>query len=199
MGTSFCQGCVCRPLRAKGRHRRNCLEWVPKPVASQAKVVVLVQDMFLSCRDCCARHVFCPVMIVVRDRATGLDGRLRFNSYESQFAEEQHEQHLLENVGLLSLHGDYEKPICMDLFCTEFLNRFLHRFLRGFFARLLCTAFLHDCFRSRAGKPNQRKGQNEKFMNFAHYCEFWCFSFGRQARFTLNFCSGNAPVKKFMN
>ena len=25
--------------------------------------------------------------------------------------------------------------------------------------------------RSRPGKPNQRKGQNEKFMNFAHFCE----------------------------
>ena len=54
----------------------------------------------------------------------------------------------------------------------------------------------HQCrtkfgyFRSRPGKPNQRKGQNEKFMNFAHFCEFWCVSLGKQARFTLNFCSG---------
>ena len=45
-------------------------------------------------------------------------------------------------------------------------------------------------FGSRPGKPNERKGQNEKFMNFAHFCEFWCFSLGKQARFTLNFCSG---------
>ena len=45
------------------------------------------------------------------------------------------------------------------------------------------------------GKPNQRKGQNEKFMNFAHFCEFWCFSLGKQARFTLNFCSG-MPLRK---
>ena len=37
-------------------------------------------------------------------------------------------------------------------------------------------------FRSRPGKPNQRKGQNEKFMNFAHFREFWCFSLGKQAR-----------------
>ena len=44
-------------------------------------------------------------------------------------------------------------------------------------------------------KPNQRKGQNEKFMNFAHFCEFWCFSLGKQARFTLNFCSG-MPLRK---
>ena len=36
----------------------------------------------------------------------------------------------------------------------------------------------------------KRKGQNEKFMNFAHFCEFWCFSLGKQARFTLNSCSG---------
>ena len=50
-------------------------------------------------------------------------------------------------------------------------------------------------FRSRPGKPNQRKGQNEKFMNFAHFCEFWCFSLGKQARFTLNFCSG-MPLRK---
>ena len=50
-------------------------------------------------------------------------------------------------------------------------------------------------FRSRPGKPNQRKGQNEKFMNFAHFREFWCFSLGKQARFTLNFCSG-MPLRK---
>ena len=49
--------------------------------------------------------------------------------------------------------------------------------------------------RSRPGKPNQRKGQNEKFMNFARFCEFWCFSLGKQARFTLNFCSGMPPRK----
>ena len=53
----------------------------------------------------------------------------------------------------------------------------------------------HDRIRSRPGKPNQRKGQNEKFMNFAHFCEFWCFSLGKQARFTLNFCSGT-PLRK---
>ena len=49
--------------------------------------------------------------------------------------------------------------------------------------------------RRRPGKRNQRKGQNEKFMNFAHFCEFWCFSLGEQARFTLNFCSG-MPLRK---
>ena len=51
------------------------------------------------------------------------------------------------------------------------------------------------CLSTRSGKPNQRKGQNEKFMNFAHFCEFWCFSLGKQARFTLNFCSGT-PLRK---
>ena len=50
-------------------------------------------------------------------------------------------------------------------------------------------------FRRRHGKPNQRMGQNEEFMNFAHFCEFWCFSLGKQARFTLNFCSGMPPGK----
>ena len=47
--------------------------------------------------------------------------------------------------------------------------------------------------RSRPGKPNQRKDQNRKFMNFAHFCEFWCFSLGKQAQFTLNVCSGMPP------
>ena len=32
-------------------------------------------------------------------------------------------------------------------------------------------------------------------MNFAHFCEFWWFSLGKQARFTLNFCSG-MPLRK---
>ena len=32
-------------------------------------------------------------------------------------------------------------------------------------------------------------------MNFAHFCEFWCFSLGKQARFTSNFCSGMPPGK----
>ena len=50
--------------------------------------------------------------------------------------------------------------------------------------------------RSRPGRPNQRKGQNEKFRNFAHACEFWCFSsFGKKVRFTSNFCSRLPPGK----
>ena len=54
----------------------------------------------------------------------------------------------------------------------------------------LSCRFLRISIRSPPRKPNQRKGQNEKFMNFAHFCEFWCFSLGKQARFTSNFCSG---------
>ena len=48
------------------------------------------------------------------------------------------------------------------------------------------------------GQSKPKKGRSEKFMNFAHFCEFWCFSLGKQARFTLNFCSG-MPPEKFMN
>ena len=32
-------------------------------------------------------------------------------------------------------------------------------------------------------------------MNFTHFCEFWCFSLLKQARVTLNFCSG-MPLRK---
>ena len=64
-----------------------------------------------------------------------------------------------------------------------------------FAPRLRCLSAFPTIFKSRPGKPNQRKGQNEKFMNFAHFCEFWCFSLGKQERFTLNFCSG-MPLRK---
>ena len=63
------------------------------------------------------------------------------------------------------------------------------------FPRILRKLWSPAGIRSRPCKPNQRKGQNEKFMNFAHFCEFWCFSLGKQARFTLNFCSG-MPLRK---
>ena len=59
-----------------------------------------------------------------------------------------------------------------------------------------CSKLASKLFRSRPGKPNQRKGQKRKVEEFrAHYCEFWCFSLGKQARFTLNFCSG-MPLRK---
>ena len=54
-----------------------------------------------------------------------------------------------------------------------------------------------NLIRSRPGKPNQRKGQNAKFMNFAHFCEFWCFSLGKQARFTYRtFVPESPPPRK---
>ena len=49
---------------------------------------------------------------------------------------------------------------------------------------------------SGVAPANQIKGQNEKFMQFAHFCEFWCFSLGKQARFTL---VPECPCEKFMN
>ena len=57
--------------------------------------------------------------------------------------------------------------------------------------------------RSRPGKPqesprqtkNQRKGQNEKFMNFAHFCEFWCFSLGKTSTIHIELLFRNAPGK----
>ena len=61
--------------------------------------------------------------------------------------------------------------------------------------RELPRCLMPSWIRSRPSKPNQRKSQNEKFMDFAHFCEFWCFSLGKQARFTLNFCSG-MPLRK---
>ena len=50
---------------------------------------------------------------------------------------------------------------------------------------------------SGVAPANQTKerAKNEKFMNFARFCKFWCFSLGKQARFTLNFCSG-MPLRK---
>ena len=49
--------------------------------------------------------------------------------------------------------------------------------------------------RSRPGKPNQKRGQNEKFMNFAHFCEFWCFSFGKTSTIHIELLFRNAPAK----
>ena len=55
--------------------------------------------------------------------------------------------------------------------------------------------FQTGIFRSRPGKPNQRKGQHEKLVNFAHFMNSGIFPSGKQARFTLNFCSG-MPLRK---
>ena len=46
----------------------------------------------------------------------------------------------------------------------------------------------------RQTKP--KKGPKRKVHEFRPFlCEFWCFSLGEQARFTLNFCSGMPPGK----
>ena len=37
--------------------------------------------------------------------------------------------------------------------------------------------------------------KSEKLMNFAHFCEFWRFSLGKQSRSTSNFCSRMPPKK----
>ena len=70
----------------------------------------------------------------------------------------------------------------------EFLSEFRCEFLRS------AAAFL-----SGVAPANQTKerAKNEKFMNFSHFCEFWCFCLGKQARFTLNFCSGMPPGKVY--
>ena len=46
----------------------------------------------------------------------------------------------------------------------------------------------------RQTKP--KKGAKRKVHEFhPFFCEFWCFSLGKQARFTLNFLFRNAPEK----
>ena len=52
-----------------------------------------------------------------------------------------------------------------------------------------------DSFGQESPWQTKPKGQNGKFMNFAHFCEFWCFSLRKQARFTSNFCSRLPPGK----
>ena len=60
---------------------------------------------------------------------------------------------------------------------------------------LFCLSCLFT-IRSRPGKPNQRKRQNEKFMNFAHFCEFWCFFPHRKtSTIHIELLFRNAPVK----
>ena len=45
--------------------------------------------------------------------------------------------------------------------------------------------------------PQQTKPERpkRKVHEFRSFCEFWCFSSGKQARFTLNFCSA-MPLRK---
>ena len=45
--------------------------------------------------------------------------------------------------------------------------------------------------RSQPRQTKRKKGPKGKVHEFrALFCEFGCFSWGKQARFTLNFCSG---------
>ena len=44
-------------------------------------------------------------------------------------------------------------------------------------------------------KERAKTNQNGKFRNFAHVCEFWCFSLGKQARFASNSGSSLPPRK----
>ena len=49
---------------------------------------------------------------------------------------------------------------------------------------------------SRPGKPNQRTGPKRKVHEFRPFLSILVFfSLGKQARFTLNFCSGT-PLRK---
>ena len=54
-------------------------------------------------------------------------------------------------------------------------------------------------FNSNQESPRQtkpKKGPKRKVHEFhPFFREFWCFSLGKQARFTLNFCSG-MPLRK---
>ena len=70
---------------------------------------------------------------------------------------------------------------------------------QGFFHvsfRFLKKRFRWFRFRSKSQEsPRQTKPKKGQFMNFALVCEFWWFSLGKQARFTLSFCSG-MPLRK---
>ena len=52
---------------------------------------------------------------------------------------------------------------------------------------VLVSAFSAFSSQESPRQTKPKKGKNEKFMNFALFCELWCFSLGKQARFTLNF------------
>ena len=50
---------------------------------------------------------------------------------------------------------------------------------------------------SGVAPANQTKerGQNKKFMNFAHFCEFWCFSLGKKSTIHIELLFRNASAK----
>ena len=56
--------------------------------------------------------------------------------------------------------------------------------------------FSHATIRSPPGKPNQRKGQNEKFMDFAHFCvNSGVFPWENKHDSHIELLFRNAPVK----
>ena len=79
---------------------------------------------------------------------------------------------------------------CFSVFLCQSCRDIWREILVKFSPCYISRVWVSDSENSGVAPANQRKGQNEKFMNFAYFCEFWCFSLGKQARFTLNFCSG---------
>ena len=43
---------------------------------------------------------------------------------------------------------------------------------------------------------HKRKGQNEKFMNFAHFCEFWCFLPAKTSAIHISNSCSRTPLGK---
>ena len=75
---------------------------------------------------------------------------------------------------------------------------------RGFCSDAFCcygvatrsTAGWPALFHESPRQTKPKKGPKRKVHEFRSFlCEFWCFSLGKQARFTLNFCSG-MPLRK---
>ena len=54
---------------------------------------------------------------------------------------------------------------------------------------------LSPLIRSRPRQTKPKKGQNEKFMNFVHFCEFWCFFLGKTSTIHIELLFRNAPAK----
>ena len=50
-------------------------------------------------------------------------------------------------------------------------------------------------FQESPQQTKQRKGQNIKFMNFAYFCEFWCFSLRKTSTIHIELLFRNTPKK----
>ena len=60
----------------------------------------------------------------------------------------------------------------------------------------LTKVFLLSVEKESPRQTKPKKGPKRKVHEFrTFFCEFWCFFLGKQARFTLNFCSG-IPLRK---